>query len=137
MKKSLLLAGFSLCAMLLLTGCLGPKMDNHGFPSVPAGILFSDMKTAQLVPKKVLPETRRYKVLKRVKAEATTTSFIGIVSVGDASFATLKAQALAECREADDIIDLEVDGYHNNILGLINKVTCIVRGVAIQYVDKN
>ncbi len=134
--KKVLLAGVSLCAVLLLAGCLGPKADNYGFPTVPGGILFSDMKTAQIVDKKILPETRKYKVIKRVKAEATTTSFIGVVSVGDASFATLKAQALAECREADDIIDLEVDGYHNNILGLINKVTCTIRGVAIQYTDK-
>lgn len=132
MKKLLLSAAFAFTAVLM-TGCLGPKADNYGFPTVPAGILFSDMQTGQIVQHKTLPQERKFKVLKRVSAEATTTAFIGLVSIGDASYYTLKAKALQECREADDIIDLEIDSHHDNMLGIINKVKVTVRGVAIKY----
>lgn len=118
---------------LMLTGCLGPKANNDGFPSVPSGLLFSDMQSAQMVQQKILPAQQKYTVLKRVSAEATTASYIGLVSAGDSSFSLLKSKALADCREADDIIDLEVDFYHSNILGIVNKVTTTIRGVAIKY----
>lgn len=120
-------------AMLMTTGCLGPKVNNNGFPSAPPGFLYSEMQTAQMVDMKMLPAHLNYTVLKRVKAEAVTTSFCGLISTGDASYATLKAKALQDCREADDIIDLEVDSVHSNILGLVNKVTTVIRGVAIKY----
>lgn len=107
MKPTTLLCTGGAAAMLLLSGCLGPKMNNSGFPTVPPGLLYSEMQNAQMVAPKQLPSQRKFTVLKQVKAEAVTTSFCGLVSIGDASYATLKAKALEECRDADDIIDLE------------------------------
>lgn len=133
MKPTILLCTGGAAAMLLLSGCLGPKMNNSGFPTVPPGLLYSEMQNAQMVAPKQLPSLRKFTVLKQVKAEAVTTSFCGLVSIGDASYATLKAKALEECRDADDIIDLEVDCIHSNLLGLVNKVTTVIRGVAIKY----
>ena len=133
MNKKLLLCAGSVVAMTIFSGCLGPKVNNYGFPTVPAGILYSEMQNGQIVQDKILPQTRKFTVLKQVKAEATTTSFLGLVSIGDASYATLKSRALIDCREADEIIDIEVDSSHDCLLGIVNKVTTVLRGTAIQY----
>lgn len=133
MNSKLLLCAGCVATMTLLSGCLGPKVNNYGFPTVPAGILYSEMQNGQIVQNKLIPTTRKFTVLGPVKAEATTTSFLGLVSVGDASYATLKTQALMNYRDADEIIDIEVDSNHYCMLGIVNKVTTILRGTAIQY----
>ena len=46
--------------MLLLSGCLGPKMNNSGFPTVPPGLLYSEMQNAQMVAPKQLPSQRKF-----------------------------------------------------------------------------
>ena len=133
MNKKLIVCIGGLASMCVFSGCMGPKVNNYGFPTVPGGLLFSEMQNGQIVQKKMLPKYKKFTVVKPVKAEATTTSFVGLVSIGDASYATLKAKALADCREADEIIDLEIDSNHNNILGIVNKVTTVMRGTAIKY----
>lgn len=135
MKKSLYLAILASGVMLLMTGCQGiVKANNNGFPSVMPGLLYAEMQNAQMVQDKQLPRFQKFVVLKRVQADAVTTNFLGLISIGDASYSLLKSRALADCREADDIIDLEVDSNCNNILGIVNKVTTQIRGVAIKYV---
>ena len=131
--KKVILAVFVLSLGFVMTGCLGPKVDNGGFTTVPAGLLFSEMSGGQFIQDKILPETNNFTVIKRISAEATTTSYFGLISTGDSSIATLKSKALYDCKEADEIIDIEVDFFHSNILGIVNKVTVVFRGVAIKY----
>ena len=129
MKKATLLAALVLAGMTF-TGCMSSINVNNGIASCPPGSLFSEMKAATLVQDRA--EGRSYTVVKKVSAQATTTNFLGLVSQGDASYATLKAQALRGTG-ADDIIDLEIDYTHNNILGIVNKVTTVINGTAVKY----
>ncbi len=131
MKKATLLAALVL-GTVALTGCVGIA-HNNGFPSVPPGPLFTEMKAGAQVQER--SDARKYTVVKPVvTAEATTTCFLGLISQGDASYATLKRDALSGTN-ADDIINLEVDYTQNNILGVVNKVTTKITGAAIKYND--
>lgn len=130
MKKASFFAALVLVGMTL-TGCMNSVKINNGIASCPPGSLFSEMKAATLVQDRA--EGRAYKVIKPVTAEATTVNYLGLVSQGDASYATLKAQALRGTG-ADDIIDLEIDYTHNNILGIVNKVTTVINGTAVKYI---
>ncbi len=79
--------------------------------------------------------SRKYTVVKPVvTAEAISTNIIMLISQGDVSYATLKEKALRGTH-ADDIINLEVDYAHSNILGIVNKVTTSITGTAIKYED--
>lgn len=129
MKKATFLAALVLVG-ITLTGCMSSINVNNGLASCPPGALFSEMKTATLVQDRV--DNRAYTVVKPVTAQATTTNFLGLISQGDASYATLKEIALRGTG-ADDIINLEVDYAHNNILGIVNKVTTVINGTAVKY----
>lgn len=133
MKNITLLAALAI-AGLSLTGCAGKLItNNQGFPSVPPGALFSEMRVATQVQERPDVSARKYVVVKPVTAEATTSNFLMLISQGDASYATLKEKALRGV-DADDIINLEVDYTHNNILGIVNKVTTVINGTAVKYV---
>lgn len=132
--KKVILPAVLVFAGLSLTGCAGKLIThNQGFPSVPPGALFSEMKVATQVQERPDVSARKYVVVKPVTAEATTSNFLMLISQGDASYATLKEKALRGV-DADDIINLEVDYTHNNILGIVNKVTTVINGTAIKYV---
>lgn len=118
--------------VLSLSGCLGIKMDNSGFATVPGGFLVSDMKGGQFVQPRELSQ-REYEVIGVVRAEAMTVSYFGLVSQGDASYQTLKRLALEEHRDADDLINIELDFRHDNLLGIVNKVFVNMTATAIKY----
>ncbi len=129
MKHSLLTAALVLGG-LAMTGCVG-LTQNNGFPSAPAGVIVADMKVASMVQER--DPGRAYKVVKeKVTASAESVCYLMLVSQGDVSYATLKRKAL-EGLDADDVINLEVDYQHNNLLGIINKVTTTITGTAIKY----
>ena len=129
MKKATILAALVLAGMSF-TGCMNGVAVHSGMPSCAPGALFSELKAGALVQDRA--EGRSYIVVKQVTAQATTTNFIGAISIGDASYATLKDQALRGTG-ADDIINLEVDFVQNNLLGIVNKVTTVINGTAIKY----
>ncbi len=129
MKKMALLAA-TLVAGIMMTGCGGLVQTQQGFATVAPGALISQMKGATYVQDR--DPGRSYKVMKNVTASAQTVSYLSIVSLGDASYATLKEKAL-KGTGADDIINLEVDYTHDNILGIINKVTVEISGTAVKY----
>ncbi len=132
MKKASFVAVLAL-AGLSLTGCMSkPIVANNGFAAVPPGALFSEMKFATQVQERS-GDGRNATVVGPVSAEASTVCYLGLISQGDASYATLKAKALRKSG-ADDIIDLEVDCRHNNILGIVNTVTTEIRGTGVKYV---
>ena len=132
MKKCLVLG--AMCTLVaLLSGCQGMFITNYGFSSAPGGFIVSDMKGATLVQQR--HPARKFQVLGKVKSEAQTTNYLGLVSIGDASYNTLKKTALEKYRDADDIIDIEMDYRHDNLLGLVNKVFTVLNGTAIKYLD--
>lgn len=120
------------CVISLMAGCAGAfKMDNNGFPSVAPGGLITDMRVASMVKDPMFQ--RGFTVVKsNVEVEATTVSYLAIVSLGDASFQTLKSKALAQAPGADTLINLEVDFRQKNVLGLINEVTTVLRATAVK-----
>ena len=129
MKKATIIAAL-VFAGVTLTGCMSGINVNNGIASCPPGIIFSEMKAATMVQER--DPGRTYMVVKPVTAQATTTNICGLVSQGDASYATLKELALKNTG-ADDIINLEVDVSHQNLLGIINKVTTVINGTAVKY----
>lgn len=130
-KLTMLLVGCG--AMLGLTGCLGGmKADNYGFATAPGGILISNMKGGQFIQPREL-SNRKYEIMGIVRAEAMTVNYLGLISQGDASYQTLKRKALAEHHEADDLINVELDFNHDNLLGIVNKVFVDMTATAIKY----
>ena len=129
MKKSLLLGICALAISAFMTGCAGIAAQN-GYANVPYAGLFSDLSGNTMIQ---ATNSTDYKVIKRnVTATAQVQSFFGIISLGDASFATMKAAALAAAPGADDIIDVKVDYSGKCIIG-INTVTVKMTGTAIKW----
>ncbi len=117
MKKSLLLGG-AVVAAALMTGCAGVTTQNGGV-ALPGGGFYSD-SAANAILQPI--QDKSYTVVKRgVKAEAKLLGIFAAINMGDASYGTLKAQALSGLK-ADDLIDVKMDYKQETILG-INKVT--------------
>ncbi|MBO4648422.1 MAG: hypothetical protein J5806_09725 [Lentisphaeria bacterium] len=130
MKRVALFLGIALIGMVAAGCAQALKSDNMGFPSVAPGFLVTDMSVAQMAPQKML---KSYTVIGPVEVEAKTINYLGLVALGDASYATMKRMALEKCQGATDIINIEVDSYHKNVLCLINEVTTKMRATAVKY----
>lgn len=128
MKKAIMMAVLALSG-LAVTGCVNTC---DGFPSVYPGVVYSEYQAAAKVQDRVIPPNRNYTVVRKVGAQAKTTNVLGLVSIGDASYATLKKTALSGVA-ADDIINLEVDFAHKTVLGILTEVTTTIYGDAIKY----
>ncbi len=123
MKKSLLLGG-AVVAAALMTGCAGVTTQNGGV-ALPGGGFYSDSAANAI-------QDKSYTVVKRgVKAEAKLLGIFAAINMGDASYGTLKAQALSGLK-ADDLIDVKMDYKQETILG-INKVSVTMTGTAIKF----
>ena len=134
MKKMFLLGALCVVAMVF-SGCTGNVVSSRwGAATVAPAPIISDMKGGLFVQPR--HPARKFKVLGKVKAEAMTTSYLMLVSVGDASYQTLKKTALEKYRDADDIIDVELHFRNDNLLCLINKVYVTLDGTAIKYLDQ-
>ena len=107
MKKCLVLGAMCVFAALM-SGCTGTYMNNLGFSSTPAGgFLVADIKGAIMVQPR--HPARKFQILGKVKSEAKATGYLNVVTIGDVSYQTLKKAALEKYRDADDIIDIELD----------------------------
>lgn len=127
MKKSLLLGG-AVVAAALMTGCAGVTTQNGGVTLLGGGFYSDSAANAILQP----IQDKSYTVVKRgVKAEAKLLGIFAAINMGDASYGTLKAQALSGLK-ADDLIDVKMDYKQETILG-INKVTVTMIGTAIKF----
>ena len=128
MKKMILAAG-AIVAAAIVTSCAGIT-TNNGMPA-PAVLgmnLFSNISLNSMIAD---VQSTDYKVVKHgAHAEGTITSFFGAINMGDASFETLKKEAVGA--DADDLIDVRVDYKMNCICG-INTVTVKLTGTAIKY----
>ena len=132
--KKLFVVGAMCAVAMALSGCAGLYMNNGGYSATPAGgFIVADLKGGLMVQPR--HPSRRFRVLGKVKSEARATAYIGLVSIGDVSYQTLKKAALEKYRDADDIIDVELDFAHDNLLGLVNKVYVQLNGTAVKYLD--
>ena len=129
MKKMILAVG-AIVAAAIVSSCAG-VVANNGMPA-PAVLgmnLFSNISLNSLVGD---VNEADYTVVKSgVTGEGTITSFFGAINMGDASFETLKEEALKGL-DANDITDVRVDYKMNCICG-INTVTVKLTGTAIKY----
>ena len=129
MKKMILAAG-AIVAAAIVSSCAG-VVANNGMPA-PAVLgmnLFSNISLNSMVGD---VNDADYTIVKSgVSAEKTFTSFFGAINMGDASFETLKEEALKGL-DANDITDVRVDYKMNCICG-INTVTVKLMGTAIKY----
>ena len=129
MKKMILAVG-AIVAAAIVSSCAG-VVANNGMPA-PAVLgmnLFSNISLNSLVGD---VNEADYTVVKSgVTGEGTITSFFGAINMGDASFETLKDEALKGL-DANDITDVRVDYKMNCICG-INTVTVKLTGTAIKY----
>ena len=129
MKKMILALG-ALAAATLATSCAAVAVNN-GMPAPGAvGANFFSTVSANAL---IAPVQSEFKVVKHgVKAEGKYKCFFTAFNFGDASFETLKKDALANAGDADDLIDVRVDYDMNCICG-INTVTVKLTGTAIKY----
>ena len=129
MKKMILAVG-AIVAAAIVSSCAG-VVANNGMPA-PAVLgmnLFSNISLNSLVGD--VNEVDYTVVKSGVTGEGTITSFFGAINMGDASFETLKEEALKGL-DANDITDVRVDYKMNCICG-INTVTVKLTGTAIKY----
>lgn len=131
MKRNLMLL-VACCAALLLSGCGAFYCNSNGFPAVPPALVFSETtRGAFMLPK--AENLDNYIVLGEVEGRASMENVLFIIATGDASIAAAKRDALRVYKDAEEIINVEVDAYHKSILGLFNTSTTILRGFAVKY----
>lgn len=131
MKKQLLLAGGAVAAALVMTGCAGLPTHN----GAPAAFVGAPSFYAQVSGNAMMQPNAdaKYTVVKRnVTAKAVVKSYFGCVSMGDSSFATLKAEALKQAPGANDIIDVKMDYSMTNVIGIC-ETTITMTGTAVKY----
>lgn len=132
--KKLMVLGAMCTLAALLSGCVAGYFPSKGYSATPfGGGLVADVKGALMVHPR--HPSRKFQILGKVKSESKATGYIGLVVIGDVSYQTLKKAALEKYRDADDIIDIEIDYADDNLLGIVNKVFVTLNGTAIKYTD--
>ena len=129
MKKLMVLGGAF--AAMLLAGCAGVGFANGSPVPMAAGpVFFANVQANAVIPQYAPAGA---KVVKRdVTAESTLQSFFTCVSIGDVSYATLKAKALQQAPGATDLTDVKID-YNQQIICGINTVTAKLTATAIKF----
>ena len=131
MKKSLLLVGGAILASVVMTGCAGVGTNNGAVTLSGAGMnLYSEMSANAMLPQYAAQDAV---VVKRdVKATAELKSIFTGFNFGDASYETLKAEALKQAPGATDLTDVKMDYKQSCICG-INTVVVTMTATAIKY----
>lgn len=130
MKKSLLLVGGAILASVVMTGCAGVGTNNGAVTLSGAGMnLYSEMSANAMLPQYAAQDAV---VVKRdVKATAELKSIFTAFNFGDASYETLKAEALKQAPGATDLTDVKMDYKQSCICG-INTVVVTMTATADQ-----
>ncbi len=133
MKKSLwVLVGVS---VLVLTGCKVHYQTDYGFGSTMPGVVYSyQTRGTFMLPKAESMEG--VEVLGPVEGESTELNVLLLVAVGNGGIEAAKKDALKRYPDADDILNVEVDTRHFNVLPIFNESTTILRGIAVKYKKK-
>ena len=115
MKKMILGLG-AVVAAAIVTSCAGVT-TNNGMPAL-IGMgpnFFSKIQLNSMIG----DVQSSYTVVEHgVKAEATVTSFFTCVNLGDASYETLKAEALKKVAGATDLTNVKIDYKQKTIFGI-------------------
>lgn len=128
MKKLIALACAAFAAVVV-TGCAGVATNNGSVAPIAAGPnFFSEVKANAMIQ----PVSGQYTVVKRgVTATATLKSYFTVVNIGDVSYATLKAAALAQAPGANELVDVSMDYFQKTICG-VNEITVTLTGTAVK-----
>ncbi|MBQ9502440.1 MAG: hypothetical protein IJU70_09815 [Lentisphaeria bacterium] len=128
MKKQLMVLG-GVVAAVLLAGCAGVGFSNGAPVPVAAGPnFFSNVKANAFIQPAACKD---YTVVKRnVTASAKLQSYFTCVNIGDISYETLKAEALKNCKGANDLVEVKMDYDMNCICG-INTITAKLTATAV------
>ena len=128
MKKQFALVMGALVAAVVMVGCAGVT-TNNGSVALPAmgPVFYAKVKANAVLPKQVAGTI----VKKDVTATATLKGFFSCVTMGDASYATLKAAALKQAPGATDLTNVKIDYAQDTIIG-INTVTVTLTADAIK-----
>ena len=131
MKKSLLLAGSAMVAALVMTGCAAVTTNNGSVATASVGPNFySELSANAVIPQYAATGA---KVVKRdVTAKATLKSFFTCVNLGDASYETLKAEALKQAEGATDLTNVKIDYKQKTICG-ITEIEVKLTADAVKY----
>ena len=125
MKKSLLLVGGAILASVILSGCAGVSVPGA---TTCGPVFFADYAANAMVA----PYTGNYTIVKRnVTATGKFRSFFTCINEGDVSYATLKKAALAEAKDANELIDVKMDYKVNTIFG-INTINVTLTATAVK-----
>ena len=129
MKKQFALVLGALVAAVVMVGCAGVTTNNGGVALPAMGPVFY----AKVKANAVLPAQQASGpiVKKDVTATATLKGFFSCVTMGDASYATLKAAALKQAPGATDLTNVKIDYAQDTIIG-INTVTVTLTADAIK-----
>ena len=127
MKKMILGLG-AVVAAAIVTSCAGVATNYGGPATAMMGPNFFTNASYNAFIGEV--KSTDYKVVKHgVSGSSTIKSYFSVVHLGDASFETLKKEALSGL-DADDIIDIRLDYDVDNVIGL-NTVKVTLHGTAI------
>ena len=129
MKKQFALVLGALVAAVVMVGCAGVTTNNGGVALPAMGpVFYAKVKANAVLPAQQASGTI---VKKDVTATATLKGFFSCVTMGDASYATLKAAALKQAPGATDLINVKIDYAQDTIIG-INTVTVTLTADAIK-----
>ncbi len=131
MKKSLFAVGGAIAAAILMSGCAGVSSNNGGVTLPNVGPNFFSELSANAMLQPVAGHD--YTIVKRnVTSSATLKGFFTCVNIGDASYATLSAEALKNVPGANGLVDVRMDYKMNCIFG-INSTTVTLTGTAVRF----
>lgn len=134
MKKNFLFAVGVTAVSILVTGCTGINTPPSG--TMPNAI-YTNTAAGIFVNTPVRPLVEKYKVINQhAVGEAVSTSYFGLVAVGDSTFSAAFDEILKNNEGADDVIDIKVDVRKDSVLLSIINTTLIVRGTAIKYLGE-
>ena len=75
-----------------------------------------------------------FKVIGDVSAEGSMHNYLGLITVGDTSYATLLAEAKAN--GADAVVDVHYDVKYHTILGLFSRAVYQLYGKGVKFVEE-
>ena len=128
MKKQMVLAFGALVVAVVMVGCAGVA-TNNGSVALPAmgPVFYANVQANAVLPGQVAGTL----VKKNVTAQATLKGYFSCVTMGDASYATLKAAALKQAPGATDLTNVKIDYDQQTICG-INTVTVTLTADAVK-----
>ncbi len=100
-------------------------------PSMAGGILYSNTKRAMYISPRV--DLRTCQVLGKAKGTVSMSNILLLVNTGDIGWEALRAEALKNYPEADDIVNFTIDAEHFNVFMFYIRLRVNISGTAVKY----